>query len=407
MKSRQVWSQVKAVMGIMHGSRSFSGPVQANLNIINRCNLRCVHCFYNSPFLDKPALRMVRRARRDKGELPQNGEIQRVLNLVADPERIKTLIDEIVALGTRRFQFSGMGEVFLNEHVLEFMERAKKAGCNCVANTNGTLLDRDTIDELIRMRFDRLRVSTMAGTREIYSLTHPGVDETMFDRLKEQLLYLSERKKELGVNRPKIVVCSTVISQNRKEIFEFAKFARTVRANRVQYHPFDVVEDSGLAQLAISTEEASSVRQQLIDAKAFLEANGIDHNIGNFLKVSYDRLDTTAFYRVIPCYYGWLAVRVGVDGDVYSCCRCFEPMGNIYRNTFQAIWNGDAYRRFRKEAKTIHKRGTSVRGCDCSSCVHHHANLRVYRFLHPLKGRSSRVKSISPKESVERDACET
>ena len=123
---------------------------------------------------------------------------------------------------------------------------------------------------------------------------------------------------------------------------------------------------------------------------------GIDHNVDRFRMVFRKQIDTTALYRVIPCYYGWLAALIEVDGNVYPCCRCYDPLGNVYEADFREIWYGDRYRRFRKEAVQISVRHTPVSGCDCYGCSHYAANLRVYRFLHPVKGRSKRFDRICP-----------
>ena len=64
MSFRQILSQAKAVIGITHGSRAFGGPVQVDLNLTNRCNVRCVHCFLYSPHIDRPNMPELRRATR-------------------------------------------------------------------------------------------------------------------------------------------------------------------------------------------------------------------------------------------------------------------------------------------------------------------------------------------------------
>ena len=141
-------------------------------------------------------------------------------------------------------------------------------------------------------------------------------------------------------------------------------------------------------------EQSEHVIKQLIEAQAYLDSRKIEHNIGYFLKVFKQTLDTSTLYDIIPCYYGWLASRVEVDGLVYPCCRCFEPLGNVSKNSFSEIWNGVAYRRFRKEAFNINKRKSSVNGCECYGCPHYIANLRTYGMLHPLKARSSRIRNL-------------
>jgi radical SAM protein with 4Fe4S-binding SPASM domain len=387
LQTRQKWSELKAVMGILHGGRVFGGPVQANLNLVNRCNLNCIHCFYFSPFLQRSGSRMLTRERPGELEAQDEAEIDRIVNQEADPGKTRVLMDELVSLGTRRFQFSGMGEIFLHRNTVELMQRAKAKGCYGVANTNGTLLNHEIIDEIIAMKFDRLRITTMAGTREMFRHTHPGANAELFDTLQETLLYLSDRKRATGVRWPKVVLSCTVIAHNHQDLADFASFAQAMGVDRIQFHPFDLVGDPGLATMALSPDQARSVRDQLSDVQRFLEAAGISHNIGNYLAASQEHLDTMALYEHIPCYYGWLAVRITVEGMLYPCARCFHSLGNVYESGFRRIWKGEAYRRFRSEALAINHRRTPVAGCDCRSCVHHHANLHVFELLHPIGGR--------------------
>lgn len=327
-------------------------------------------------------------------EFTGNEYLRRLQGLDAESNMINFLIDDLLRMGTRDFTFTGSGEPFMHKNVLEFMGRSKHAGCICSVNTNGTLLDRETIDELIKMEFNDLRITTMAGTSDMYMRTHPGVANTAFDNLKDNLLYLKERKAALGVRYPEITLACVVVAQNCIGLFDFAKFASLIQANRVRYRPVYDIGDDGLAELVPTKEQAEYVSKQLIEVIAYLESKRITHNIRYFLKVFKKDLDTTALYDIIPCYYGWLGSRVEVDGLVYPCCRCYESLGNVHKNDFHEIWNGEAYRRFRKEAFKINKRKSSVTGCECYGCPHYIANLRAYRMLHPLKSRSSRLESL-------------
>jgi radical SAM protein with 4Fe4S-binding SPASM domain len=334
-------------------------------------------------------------------ELPDDKHIRRLQKLDADSERTYALIDELLRMGTRQFLFTGSGEPFLHKNAIEFMGRVKHAGCTCIVNTNGTLLDRAMIDELIKMEFDELRITLMAGTPEMYARTHPGMRDETFDSLRDNLLYLAERKAALGLRKPTVSLVFIVVSQNYDGIFDFAKFATLLRTDLVLFRPVDDIEDPGLSKVVPAAEQAVSVKEQLIEAKAYLESQRVAHNISYFLKVSGEQLDTAALYRVIPCYYGWLSVRIDTDGLVYPCCRCYEPLGNMDEKKFHEVWNGSVYRRFRQEAMQIKRRKSPVSGCDCNSCPHYTANLRVYRILHPVKGRSARIEKLCPAFSEE------
>ena len=394
-------AQAKAVAGIMHGSRAFGGPFQATLMPTNRCNLRCIHCYYYSPLVKTPNLCGVLRARGRGEEEPDREELVRSQQLEADPKRMKEVMDELIGMGTRQFLFSGYGEPFMHRQTLAFMERAKGAGCWCSVDTNGTLLDRSRMDALVAMGFDEMRVTTLAGTAEAYRRTHPESKEGVFEGLRENLTYLARRKEATGVRQPVVRLVMVVMSENAASLMDFARFAGAVRADRVTFRPINDAGDEGLTKLIPTAAQAARVRDELGEVEAYLESAGIAHNAGNFRMVFRDRIDTRALYRALPCVYGWLATRIDVTGEVYGCCRCYEPLGNINEGDFRGIWTGERYRRFRREAYAISKRGTSVTDCDCDHCGHYAANVRVYASLHPVRYRRRHIAELCPADAGE------
>ncbi len=401
MNLSQRIAQAKALLGMIHGERAFGAPVQVNLRITNRCNLRCIHCYYYSPYVEEPNYPALRAARRLGRQSPDSGYLKRMLTASADSTQLRSLAEELIGMGVRSWQLGGNGEPFMHKDALDLIGLLKHAGSSCNANTNGTLLDNTAMDELIKVRFDELRITTMAGTLEVYMRTHPGVSGDTFVKLADTLLYVAERKAAAGVRRPEITLVFIVIAQNAEDVFKFAEFAAHVKADRVLYRPVDDVKDPGLAHLVPTEKQAAYIEEQLGEAESYLISKGILHNIRVFRKIFRRKLYTEALYKTIPCHYGWLAVMIEPDGSVYPCCRCFEPLGNVYEQKFREIWNGRSYRRYRKEAVQLNVRKTPVRGCDCYSCVHHTANLRAYRVLHPLKGKPARLERFLPNAASE------
>ncbi len=75
-----------------------------------------------------------------------------------------------------------------------------------------------------------------------------------------------------------------------------------------------------------------------------------------------------AFYRGLRekrpdfCYQIASYVRIVPNGNVYPCCRGAGDhlkMGNVFEESFEAIWNGEAYRTLREEFQT----GNLREGC--------------------------------------------
>ena len=393
MNFLNVFSLPRAMLGILNGSKAIGGPLRVSLSLTNRCNLRCIHCYYYSPYLEYPTYNKQRLAKQMMQPSPDDDYFKSYQRTDADIDRMRGLINEALKLGVMRFQFTGNGEVFLYENILELLERAKYGGSHCLAYTNGTLLTPDIIDELIKMEFDELRISILAGSKEMYLRTHPGTGRNTFAKLKKSLLYIAEKKAELKEKKPQLTLVYVVMNENFEGIFDFAQFAAFVNADRVVFNPIDEVGDAGLANLLLSEEQADHARKQLIKAKQYLETKKIVNNISFFLRVFRGQLDTKSLYSIIPCYYGWLTTIVEPDGNVYPCCRCYKPLGNIYENSFRDIWYGKHYTQFRKNALKINRTKATISGCDCNSCNHYTVNIRVYNFFHPIKGRTALNKS--------------
>jgi MoaA/NifB/PqqE/SkfB family radical SAM enzyme len=385
MSLGQSLSLGRTLLGILHGQRLFGGPLLANLNLTNRCNVRCIHCYFYSPFLERPNLMAVRRARQDGGELPEAATMRRAQNLDMPTEMLRTLLDELVALGTRRFQLSGRGEVCLHPQWLEAVARLKHARGHCIVQTNGTLLTPTACDELVRVGCDDVRITLMAGSRDGYQRTHPGIPAHTFAALTANLEYLCQRKRETGRQRPQIALAYVVVAQNAADIVGFADYAVRLGVDRVLFRPVDDIGDPALAQVVPDEAQSDTIRRQLTEAQAILEAGQVGHNIAAFRRVFRSRLDTSALYRHIPCYYGWLGTHIYPEGEVYACCRCYQPLGNVGAVPFRQIWHSDGYRQLRSAARRLPERQVPPPGCSCDSCVHHTANTRVYRALHPWR----------------------
>lgn len=393
MSSSAWFARARAAAGILHGSRTFGGPVQAGIDLSHHCNLKCIHCYFFSPVVTTPNTRERRRV--TLGDAAAADAPTTVPPIDVDPVMEHRLIDELLRMGTRRFQFTGNGEAFTHPQALDFMRQAKEGGAFCFSNTNGTLLRPAVIDALLDMGFDELRVTVMAGTADGYVRTHPGVRASMFDQLRDSLRYIAEQKQRLRLKKPCVKLVTIVVKQNHDELLSFARLAEDVRADGVLIKPVDDVGDPGLLAVVPSDEESIVVRRQVEEARGMLERAGIRHNADHFLSVFQRRLDTAELYRSIPCVYGWLSTLIEADGTVYPCCRCYDTLGNAFDSGFAAIWEGAAYREFRRQAISLPRGTTAVKGCSCERCVHHEANIKAYGMMHPWARRRLRNLAVS------------
>jgi radical SAM protein with 4Fe4S-binding SPASM domain len=343
-----------------------------------------------------PNLRLARKARKVSEETPDRESLRQMQQMDADTGWLYKCIEELLSMGTRRFQLSGSGEPFLHKDLMKIITHLKGHGSYCVVFTNGTLLNHDRIDELIRLKLDELRITPMAASSEMYACTHPGTPKETFEILEENLRYFTSRKLSTGIKRPRIILIFVIIKQNAAEIADFARFASSVGAESIQYQPITYLGDEKLISLALEEEQIAMVKEQLMEARSFLELNNIDHNIDSFGKAFSGQLNTSSIYRQIPCYMGNLNISLDLDGSVYPCFGGKVSFGNTLDKSLKEIWYSNDYRRFREQALTLNRRKGLIEGCDCNLCVNHVVNLRVYKKLYPIKGLSSQIRNLTP-----------
>jgi MoaA/NifB/PqqE/SkfB family radical SAM enzyme len=368
----------------MHGSRAFGGPFRVSFALTDRCNIRCMHCYFHSPLGQNRNFFPVRRASLNDQHPVEPGNAGCRQRPDADAKRVAGLLDEAISMGTRRFQFTGNGEPLLFPQIPELVQRVKRAGCLCRIYTNATLLDHGTVDHLIRIGVDRLVITTLAGAEEMYARTRPSSPANEFSRIRDGLVYLKERKRELGVARPRVVMACTVFAANIEGLLDVARFSHRVGASLLQFRPMDDVRDAGLARLVPSEKDAEKARRILEEARTYLDGVGLRHNIDRFLGVFSRRLCTADLVQSIRCYYGWLVPLIDVDGMVYPCCRCYEPLGNIHELSFRDVWHGTPYREFRRRALASVNCPEPLENCDCFSCPNYVPNQCLHGLLGPL-----------------------
>jgi heme d1 biosynthesis radical SAM protein NirJ len=119
--------------------RTPPGPVVI-WNLIRRCNLMCKHCYSISADVDFP------------GEL--------------NTGQVFTVMDELKAFGVPVLILSG-GEPLLRPDIFDISRRAKDMGFYVGLSSNGTLIDKDNIEQIAAIGYDYVGIS-LDGQRETH-----------------------------------------------------------------------------------------------------------------------------------------------------------------------------------------------------------------------------------------------
>jgi radical SAM protein with 4Fe4S-binding SPASM domain len=166
-------------------------PIGGSLELTQRCNNRCVHCYNNLAAGDKAAL---------KNELSLDEHCR--------------IIDEIAGFGCLWLLLTG-GEIFLRKDFLDIYTYAKQKGLIVTLFTNGTLITADIADYLAQLPPFSIEITLYGNTAETYE-SISGVPGS-FDRCMRGIHLLLDRRLPLKLK-------TMAIAQNKHEIFDMKRF---------------------------------------------------------------------------------------------------------------------------------------------------------------------------------------
>ena len=166
-------------------------PVSATIEVTQRCNNQCVHCYNNRPAGDGLA-----RA-----------------NELNTSEHFR-ILDEYAAAGGLWLLYTG-GEVFLRPDFLEIYTHAKQLGLLVSIFTNGTLISEEIADHLAAYRPLSMEITLYGCRRETYEQV-TGIAGS-FDRCIRGIRLLKERNLSLKLK-------TMALRTNVHELWEMKQF---------------------------------------------------------------------------------------------------------------------------------------------------------------------------------------
>ena len=171
------------------------GPLVSSMDIelTERCNNNCIHCYINLPASDREAL---------EKELPT--------------EKWKNIITQITDLGALEIRFTG-GEPLIRKDFTDLYLHARKLGLKVLIFTNATLITEE-IAELFK------KISPLKNIE----VTVYGMREESYEQVtKVPGSFKKSRKgiENLKKNNVPFILKSAVLPQNIDEMIEFEKWA--------------------------------------------------------------------------------------------------------------------------------------------------------------------------------------
>jgi len=300
------------------------------IEVTSRCNLKCVMC---------PVTVLAER-------WPQRDMSWETFERVSEAfGRVKWV------------HLQGWGEPLLHRRIFDMIARAKSAGCRVGFTTNGTRLTRETGARLLDLGLDLMAVSIAGARAATHEAIRVGSD---FAKLVEKLRRFLLLRRQAGNPRPKVEVFFLMTRTNLAELPHAVELAAELGADELVATNLDYVITTGLDELRAYSDlpPARACEDALERARAAARAGGIAFRPYrlqfremavcdlNPLKILFVAADGS----VSPCVYTSLVGQSEIP-RVFKGRAVEVPVvsfGNVNDRPLMEIWEGPAYREFRK-----------------------------------------------------------
>lgn len=290
-------------------------PRRGYVEVTKDCNLRCPMC-------------------------PQGYE---ELNRGALPTSALSHLEKIIPY-FELVELFGFGDPLSSPHFSDWIRKWPRIENQTVTmTTNGLLLTDSLIENILSSSLNQIRISADAVTPETYKLMR-GVNA--LDRLIENIRHLvNERNRK----RNPLNIWMKMVA-TRMNIHELPDFVRLAHKLGVDY-----VEVMFLCAYTPDMWQQSLVYDRTLCNRMFAEAERVARELKIAIHVPayFDlslkpsQMDKGEFQE--SCREPWEFIYMTNDQTVRACCINMTTTGDFKQNTFDEIWNGVGYQKFRRQ----------------------------------------------------------
>lgn len=299
------------------------------IQVTSRCNLRCIMC---------PKTTFSKEWVMGDMSMETYSKISRYFPLVEE------------------VYLNAWGEPLLNPHIWEMAALARKAGCSVGITTNGTLLTEDAVAQIIRL-VDVIGISIDGATPYTYEQIRIGA---RFDRVLDNVKALLAARRKARQEKPFVSLLFIKMKENINELPAFIELAGRLGVDEVIASNLSYVakfEDDNRRTFSLN----ASCREF---TKSVEEARGKAEKYNLSFRVYPQRPRSIPYCEarpleelyiswngdVSPCVYLNLPLKVKLIPRIYHGRTYNVPctsFGNVREEDLLAIWEKEAYRRFR------------------------------------------------------------
>jgi radical SAM protein with 4Fe4S-binding SPASM domain len=275
-------------------------PISGTIEVTERCNNRCAHCYVNLPLKDQKAMS----------------------NELTFEEHCR-VIDEITAAGCLWVCFTG-GEIFLRKDFLDIYNYAKKKGLLPTLFTNGTLITPKIADYLVNWRPFNIEITLYGHTQKTYEKI-TGISGS-YNRCMEGIHLLMARGLPLRLK-------TMALTLNRHELRDMKHFVEDDLGLEFKYDAMINPRcDCSRSPLEVRLSPAEAVELDLQDPKRVKEWQRISEEFPG----SYHLLKNSDC--LWQCGGGLNSFAIDAYGRLQACVISKNDIYDLRNGSFQEGW---------------------------------------------------------------------
>ena len=326
------------------------GPSTIQIEHTKRCNLKCVMCAHGT-------------------SCPPGNEPDMTL------DEFKACVDGPHALGNlTAVHIQGLGEPFLHRDFPAMVSHAKQLGLRTHTITNMTVMNERLAEDIISSGLDQLAVSLDSPDSAVVAALRRGASFDVLERVIENLKMIRRKQDEMNANTPEIIVYAIAMKDTLPQLPQMKALLKGLQIRTLCFEKLWASEISPEALMPNGTrvidEPLSTLSpQELEQAIAAMNALG-DEEFTVAPSHTFDRYSAADRHQngIFTCHDLWEHPAIGANGIVTPCCFTVGgrgmDMGNLKRQPFQEIWNGQPFAALRR----AHLLGSAPE--ICRTCPH-------------------------------------
>ncbi|MEW5894767.1 MAG: radical SAM protein [Candidatus Omnitrophota bacterium] len=301
---------------LYRGTAEAPKPLFLHLEPTGACNLQCVMC---------PRAKSITR---QLGHMP--------FELF---ERICLEVDPVFVA------FVGFGEPLLHPEIVDMVKWCVRHKKITRISTNATVLDSSLSRRLIEAGLHQIWFSFDSPDKENFEKIRKGAD---FEKVISNISDFMTIRKKLG-SRMAVTMNFTLIRENMHELPRMLQFAYEkmhIKPTFARSYGYDIQAQQD--RTVHDETEISGYIKEALGMAASMGLGDVKHNLETILN------DIAHPLKEGPCYFPYYVVAVSCDGKISPCCLFYDyqmDVGDLNRCSFDEIWNGRQYKKFRKELR--------------------------------------------------------